>query len=63
MMLALHRYVSAVTASTSPEGVARARRVLAAPAPNGGDGGGDDSPKRGEPRDPLFSEGKDPWTS
>eukprot|EP00971_Amphidinium_carterae_P015417 304504-Amphidinium_carterae.1 len=49
--------------STAPEGVVRARRVQAAPAPGGGDGGGDDSPKGGEPRDPLYGEGKDPWTS
>eukprot|EP00971_Amphidinium_carterae_P076343 1507495-Amphidinium_carterae.2 len=49
--------------STSPEVAVRAGRLHAAPAPEGGNGGGDEPPKRGESRDPLYEEGRDPQKS
>eukprot|EP00971_Amphidinium_carterae_P026476 522175-Amphidinium_carterae.1 len=42
--------------ASSPELGVRAGRVHAAPAPEGGDEGGDDSPRRDEPRDPWHGE-------
>eukprot|EP00971_Amphidinium_carterae_P014184 279848-Amphidinium_carterae.1 len=47
---------------SSPEVAVRAGRVHVSPTPDGGgDGGGDDSPRRDEPRDPWHGEGGDPW--
>eukprot|EP00971_Amphidinium_carterae_P160421 3180069-Amphidinium_carterae.1 len=52
-----------ISLTSSPDVGARAGRVHAVPALEGGDGGGDDSPRRDASRDPWHGGGRDPWNS